>query len=170
MLKFYDSVDVPEWAICCLMNGDVDNLSDDEVNCIKDYLASIIKTTGCKSVEFDTEVMDEEKYGNYYRSEINGSPAFGREFGACTTWKLPVFIEVDDDICNVECFDVIVSGKPYFSEKHEVHMFNDMVFEDKFEAELWADAYFQHLERGFNVIIEKSGNIQLYEKYERCFG
>ena len=142
MVRLIGTYDIPEWAICYLVNGDSDELSDEEIKAADEFVDNLMAKYNSNRIIFDTEVMDEEKYGNYYRDEINPNPDFGRKFGADTTWSLPVWVDAEDVL--LHDYSLVVMGHK-FNQKFEVNIFERKPFIDDDDVELWIDTYFKHL-------------------------
>lgn len=66
-----DKIDIPEWAICYLVNGDLDNLTDEEL-------------AWCKDFEKSYRVLDWEE-----ESHFSWRPLFGL---ACNVYECTVEI------------------------------------------------------------------------------
>lgn len=64
-LKDLGTYDIPEWALCYIENGDADNLTDEEIKCVNDFLEQQFPDGFVMSIDWD----------NY--NEINAYPAFG---------------------------------------------------------------------------------------------
>lgn len=86
MLKYYDTYQIPEWAICYLANGDRDNLSDEDVKIIEDWYGKHFPN-GCVFDFFKND--DNEPY-------FTNCPAFGhRNEYALTGRGEPPFLACD---------------------------------------------------------------------------
>lgn len=117
-------------------------LSEEEIKVADDFVDSLIKKHNATSVDFDVAVMNEEKYGNYYHTELNSFPAFGRKFGATETWMLPVWVNIDDD--TQQEFNIVTMGYN-LDHKFELNTFEHYKFIDMEEVGLWAETYFLYL-------------------------
>lgn len=144
MLKCFGYESIPEWAICYIMNDDSTGLSDEEIDCINKYLNETAKAYNADRIIFDTSVMDTEKYGNYYYDELDCFPSFGKKFGACKTWKLPLWCEVKD--YKPERCTAFIKGFNGITRKNELHILKDKHFEDIFDLISFATAYYRHIE------------------------
>lgn len=144
MIKLIGTFEIPEWAICYLVNGDSEGLSDEELQAANEFQDSILKKYDADYITFDTEVMDEEKYGNFYYDTINAYPAFGRKFGACATWNLPVWVNIPNDNSTKLQYSFLVHGEIPWGG-YQTLVFENKSFIDDDEAEEWVDAYFKHL-------------------------
>lgn len=158
MLVFYGYYRIPEWSLCYLINGDREGLNDEEIESVDEFINEITESAKCYGVHFCTAVMNEDKYSNYYRDELNPYPDFGSEFGACTTYDLPCYIDVDDG--PQERFDILITGRSYLKDSYEVHVFKNKPFVDETEATLWAEFYFKYLDRERDVIVKEAGKIE----------
>lgn len=142
MIKLIGTYDIPDWAIPYLVNGDSEGLSEEEIKAVDDFEQGLIQQYNAKYIDVDIAVMDEEKYGNYYHTESDSFPAFGRAFGATETWRLPVWVGTDDE--REEEFNIVVMGYN-MERKFELNTFEHHKFVDMEEAELWAETYFLYL-------------------------
>ena len=94
MIKNLGTYDIPEWSLCYIVNGDADNLSDEEKGLVDDFLAK----------EFPHGYIAEVLEDDF--NELDFYPAFGptrdlSEFMlrhgesprlACKTYKVTFYI------------------------------------------------------------------------------
>lgn len=142
MLRLIGTYEIPDWAIPYLVNGESDGLSEEEIKAVDNFEKDLIQKYNAKYIDVDIAVMNEEKYGNYYHTELNSFPAFGRAFGATETWRLPVWVGIDDDA--IQEFNIVTMGYN-LERKFELNTFEHHKFVDMEEAELWAETYFLYL-------------------------
>lgn len=142
MIKLIGTYEIPNWAIPYLVNGDSEGLSEEEIKAVDDFEKDLIQKYNAKYIDVDIAVMNEEKYGNYYHTELNSFPAFGRAFGATATWMLPVWVGTDDE--KEKEFNIVVMGYN-MDGKFELNTFEHHKFMDMEEAELWTETYFLYL-------------------------
>lgn len=142
MLRLIGTFEIPDWAIPYLVNGDSEGLSEEEISTVDYFVDSLIMKYNATHVDFDIAVMDEEKYGNYYHTELNSFPAFGRILGATETWTLPVWVGIEDG--TQQEFNIVTMGYN-LDRKFELNTFEHHKFIDMEEAELWAETYFLYL-------------------------
>lgn len=142
MIKLIGAYDIPDWAIPYLVNGDSEGLSEEEIKAVDDFEQDLIQKYNAKYIDVDIAVMNEEKYGNYYHTEHDLLPAFGRVFGATETWRLPVWVGIDDD--TQQEFNIVTMGYN-LERKFELNTFEHHKFVDMEEAEIWAETYFLYL-------------------------
>lgn len=154
MLKLIDTYDIPEWAICYLVNGDAEGLAEEEIQEIDKFWHSLLDEHHASGIILDTEVMNEEKYGNYFSTEIDVFPAFGKQFGACKTWRIPVYVDIHGEK-DTQVNIVIMGNNPLNNNKFEVSIFQNKKFCDMDEADTWANTYFDFL-NNFEYYISKT--------------
>lgn len=157
MIKLIGTYDIPEWAICYFVNGDLEGLTDEEIQEADKFWQQLLDKYDASNIILDTEVMDEEKYSDYFRNELDSYPAFGRKFGACTTWRLPVYVDIascdDKLLVNI----VIMGNNPLNNNKFEINVWQNKPFCDLDEADVWANAYFDFL-NSFDYYICEADN------------
>ena len=154
MLKLIGTYDIPEWAICYLVNGDAEGLAEEEIQEIDKFWHCLLDEYHASGIILNTEVMDEEKYSNYFSTEINTFPAFGKQFGACKTWRMPVYVDICDDQ-SVQLNVVVMGDNQLNNYKFEVNIFQNKKFCDMDEAITWVNTYFDYL-FGFEYYIYKT--------------
>lgn len=157
MIKLIGTYNIPEWAICYFVNGDLEGLTDEEIQEADKFWQQLLDEYDASNIILDTGVMDEEKYSDYFRNEIDSYPAFGRKLGACQTWRIPVYAEIPS-IDKEKLFNVVVIGyNPLNDNKYEMNIFQNKLFCDEEEAETWAYAYFDFL-NSFDYYICEADN------------
>lgn len=144
MVKLIGTYNIPEWAINYLVNADPEGLTEEEVNEADEFVRHLLHKRNASSIFFDTKVTDEEEYGHIFRSEFDPYPDLGRQFGACTTWRLPVYAEVPS--VDKEKFDIIIMGNnPLNRNRYEIRVLQNKSFCDMEEADSWVNIYFNFL-------------------------
>lgn len=144
MKKFKGTYVIPEWAIRYLVNGDPVGLTQEQIQETDTFRECLLHKYNASDIIFDTKTMDKNEYGTIFRSNFDPYPDFGRQFGACTTWRIPVYAEVPS--FDREKFNIIVMGNnPLNSNKCEIKIFLNKSFCDMEEADGWVSVYYNFL-------------------------
>ena len=144
MKKFKGTYVIPEWAIRYLVNGDPVGLTQEQIQETDMFREYLLHKHNASDIIFDTKTMDKNEYGTIFRSHFDPYPDFGRQFGACTAWRIPVYVEVPS--VDKEKFNIIVMGNnPLNSNKCEIKIFINKSFCDMEEADRWVNVYYNFL-------------------------
>lgn len=155
LLKY--TADVPEWAVDYLINGEREGLSEEEVREVDEFVANVKAAYDVTSIDFDTELMD-EKYGNFYTIECDQYPSFGRKFGACKTYKIPIYADFNvnpEDLIN---YTYVVTGKNLATGKDEIIIVEDQPADSVEYIEELIYMYYEHI-GDLDFFIAESKNV-----------